>query len=208
MIWPKIVLTPIFSESLIGRLSRGFVHRFMDPMRREVRKKGRSMSYDPKAIANFFIRKARENGSAITPMQLQKLVYISHGWHLGLFGEPMIDEPFEAWDYGPVCTSLYHHFKSYGSTPIRQLAPIEPWREASQGDRNTAIVLGFVWKHYGDMHGVKLSKLTHADGTPWEVTRKSTNGKRHAKIPNTLIGDHYRLLGEKLGLQIEMEPGP
>lgn len=163
------------------------------------------MSYNPKAVANYFIRVAKNSDTAITPMQLQKLVYISHGWHLGLFSKPMIDDSFEAWKYGPVCSSLYQQFKSYGSGPIRHLAPMEPWKELSSSDRQTLVILEFVWKHYGQMHGVKLSNLTHAKGTPWAVTQDLKPSRRHAKISNDLIEDHYRGLAIKLGIQIDSE---
>ena len=48
------------------------------------------MGYSAKALANFFIK----NYTNISPLKIQKLVYISHGWHLGLFDEPLVDDEF------------------------------------------------------------------------------------------------------------------
>ena len=71
-------------------------------------------TYDPIAVANFFIQKSIETGLEVTPMKLLKLVYIAHGWSLGLFGEPLIDEAVVAWTYGPVIPDLYKVLKDYG----------------------------------------------------------------------------------------------
>src|SRR5438552_18215648 len=78
----------------------------------------KTITYDPKAIANFFIETAAAEGKKLTPLQLIKLVYFAHGWYLGLTGEPLIDEPPEAWRYGPVIPSLYHALKDYGNGAI------------------------------------------------------------------------------------------
>lgn len=83
------------------------------------------MSYDSRTIANHFIALAEIEGRTITPMTIQKLVYLAHGWSLGLFDEPLIDDTVEAWEYGPVIPSLYNAFKKYGNNPITQFAKIE-----------------------------------------------------------------------------------
>jgi uncharacterized phage-associated protein len=41
-------------------------------------------------------------------------------FYLGRTGEPLIDEDFEAWDYGPVVPSIYHKTKFYGNKPIKK----------------------------------------------------------------------------------------
>lgn len=64
---------------------------------------------------------ANESGSGLTPLQINKLVYISHGWTLGFLGTPLIENgvaQIEAWKYGPVVVNLYHMLKGYGNHPI------------------------------------------------------------------------------------------
>ena len=80
------------------------------------------MAYEAKAIANYFLEKAKAEGNSLTPMQVQKLVYFAHGWYLGLFGEPLIKESVQAWSYGPVIPSLYQEFKRFGNQGIDELA--------------------------------------------------------------------------------------
>ena len=55
--------------------------------------------YNALVVANYFIDKAKAEGVSLTPMKLQKLIYMAHGWHLALYDKPLIDEQFQAWDY-------------------------------------------------------------------------------------------------------------
>lgn len=54
----------------------------------------------------------------LTNLRLQKVLYFTHMFYSGKEGKPLIDEKFQAWEYGPVLPSLYHHVKMYGKEPI------------------------------------------------------------------------------------------
>lgn len=155
--------------------------------------------YDTLAVANYFLEKARGQGQGIDPMKLQKLVYYAHGWHLAITGKPLIDEPVEAWPYGPVIPSLYHEFKHYGRQPIGSLATRFDGVEfvapcLSSGDHETAAILSRIWETYGRLTGVQLSNLSHEDGSPWQITwdRAEKMGKRRGvDIDDELIKSHF-----------------
>ena len=74
--------------------------------------------YNPIIIANYFLSKYGVDYN-ITPMKLVKLVYIAHGWHLGITNNALIDENPEAWKYGPVIPRVYHTFKKFGKNPVK-----------------------------------------------------------------------------------------
>ena len=74
--------------------------------------------YKVEAVANWFLQYAKSNDIIIDHMKLQKMIYFANGWALGVTGEPLIDERFEAWQYGPVVPSIYHQFKAFGRRPI------------------------------------------------------------------------------------------
>ena len=76
------------------------------------------MSYDARAIANYFLERARLEGKSLDQMKLQKLVYYANGWHIAIKEEPWIDEQVEAWRYGPVIQSLRDAFREYGDQAI------------------------------------------------------------------------------------------
>ena len=80
------------------------------------------MTTSARAVANELIELAKQEGRAFTPLQLLKLVYIAHGWMLGLRQKPLIRDRIEAWKYGPVIPALYHDLKRYGADFVQ--API------------------------------------------------------------------------------------
>lgn len=148
------------------------------------------MSYgnSPKAVADYFLQLSGEENKPLTPMQVLKLVYIAHAWYLGYYGRPLVNEPIEAWQYGPVIRSLYHRYKCYGSGFITDCPTSKPL-----GFSNEEVnIIEQVWKGYGRYSGISLSALTHQDGTPWSITYKQSG--RGATISNDLIEDYYHRL--------------
>ena len=150
-----------------------------------------------KAVGNYFLQ---EHPKEISHLKLQKLVYISHGWHLGIFDKELVTDEFaEAWKYGPVFPSLYHEFKAFGSKPITRLAKDldeEEFRvftpRISQTDSQRIELLCKVWDGYGNLTAGQLSELTHQEETPWSEVWKKSPGIRNLHIENEIIKDHYK----------------
>ena len=151
---------------------------------------------EPKRVAEYILNLAQADGKVLTPMQVLKLVYIAHGWLLGLDGRPLVNEPVEAWRYGPVIRSLYHQYKCYGSNPIDEF----PTEKPNAFDAEEESTIGQVWKGYGNRTGISLSSLTHQPGTPWDITVKQSG--LGAVISNDLIEDYYH----RLTVKPEREP--
>lgn len=141
------------------------------------------------AVANRFLALAAESGNPLTPMQLLKLVYIAHGWNLGLYGAPLIEEEIQAWRYGPVIPDLYNSVRQYRSNPVRDSLQI---RRNNGLDPRDQDLVDQVYRIYGGRTGIELSKLTHAVGTPWHRTYRA--GEFGIAIPNDIIEDHYAQL--------------
>ena len=69
-------------------------------------------------------------GWNLTNLQIQKILYLIHLFYLGRKGDPLINESFEAWDYGPVLPSLYHEINFFDSDPVLDVFKgIEPLKE-------------------------------------------------------------------------------
>lgn len=155
------------------------------------------------AVANFFIKKSLATGIPVTPMKVVKLVYIAHGWYLGLTGEPLIAEGVQAWKYGPVVPSIYYYFRDYGGNQINQPAHTgRPYGQVvyySLANSDLEPFLNKIWEVYGKFSGVDLSAMTHQKGTPWDEAWNALGGKEKMElvIPNNLIKDHYQQLAQR-----------
>ncbi len=148
------------------------------------------------AVSNFFIQKAFDAGGTISPMKLLKLAYISHGWCLALYEDPLLPEQIQAWQYGPVIPSIYHDVKHYGNTPITNLRSIDfyPNHYPVVKDDKVIGLLNKIWEVYGSYSGIDLSNLTHEKGSPWDVVWNEQGGKhqKNTPIPNELIKEFYK----------------
>lgn len=151
------------------------------------------------AIANWFLDRAERERRRLTPLELLKFVYISDGWHRALLGEPLIEEPIEAWKYGPVIPSIYRAFSRYGGNPIQGRATLTeteggmPETPTFTGDERQENVLEAVWNNYKHLSGGQFINLTHQPGSPWAETwsEQSPHGKPSI-IDGEKIKQHYR----------------
>ena len=149
--------------------------------------------YDSVTVANRFLELAKDRGATLTPMQLLKLVYLAHGWHLGLYGVPLIREDVQAWQYGPVIPKLYRAIKNFRSHPV--VGPLHGGEETL--DEVADDTVEQVYSIYGRLTGPALSRLTHAPGSPWAETY--VPGSFGLDISNDLIEEHYQRLANAKG---------
>ena len=168
--------------------------------------------YNVRAVANWFLDHAEnKTGEQLTAMKLQKLVYVSHGWHLAYDNPPLVDQFVEAWKWGPVFRSLYSEFQHFGGEPITARATLldggslttkEIRLEDYQGLDPTQIgaFLSGVWDVYGKFTAGELSDITHRLGTPWHQMFEKMGNRilPFTTIPNNMIKQHYKkLLNER-----------
>lgn len=151
------------------------------------------MAYPIKHVVNCFLQKDFEDGTAsITPMKMQKLLYFLQGWHLAIIGEPVIEEKFSAWQYGPVEENLYHMLKKYRGMPITAYLTDEDSQQAFVVANTAEMfhkILDMVWRKYSIFSALQLSAMTHEQGTPWDdVYNHSTS----PYISNDKIKDYFK----------------
>ena len=159
-----------------------------------------SMPLPAKAVANYFLDRAKRDRIPMTQMKIQKLVYIAHGWHLAMLDRPLIREKIEAWRWGPVIPDLYHDLKEFGNQPVtRESVEIVIEGTAvnlrapkiSFADRDTdktKILLDRVWRVYHGYTAAQLSAMTHREETPWQEMARNLK----IYIPNKLIQRYYK----------------
>ena len=145
--------------------------------------------------ANEIIRLALAAEKPLTHMQIQKLVYISHGWSLVASGQKLTFDDPEAWKFGPVFRLLWERLQYSGKTPISTLIPddrVLPHRNAAPGKfgEQAKGIVQKVHARYGGFAGFQLSALTHREGSPWRQIYNDGNGQNQ-EIPAFMIRQHF-----------------
>jgi uncharacterized phage-associated protein len=150
-----------------------------------------------RAVANELLDLAEDSGSGIDPLQMEKLVYLSQGWALGLLGTHLFREWIEAWEYGPVVPELYHNLKMFGSSRIKGRMSAYDYAQrrivtASEtfGETEGEIIRA-VWEKYGSWSGPRLIRLTHQPGSPWQQTRGTHPFIYNPRIDPELIKEWF-----------------
>lgn len=153
------------------------------------------MAYPSTSVARKIFEVASDSGRSLTPLELVKLTYLSHGWHLAFTGEPLVSEAVQAWQYGPVYPELYHAIKHFRASPVTKVPPAgtELFGTRELDEVSVQIIIS-VFAAYKSLNGVQLSALTHQQGTPWDLT---WDGTRNKQIANELIKAHFDELNRK-----------
>lgn len=120
--------------------------------------------YTSLLVANSILVRFFKNGINISPMKLQKLIYIVYREYLVRAKVPLFSEEFETWQYGPVVRTVYDEFKSFGSNSINKYASDALGRIYVCNEESDEIlkdVLDRVFKKYRYVSAIELSKKTH-----------------------------------------------
>jgi len=165
-------------------------------------------SWSPE-IANEFISIAAGGGRSLSQMQLQKLVYIAHGWCLAYSEQPLTGDRPEAWAFGPVYRRLSDALARYGADGVtREISVGEMQFDQSIGDPDLPAkadlnsfemdTIVMVYEDYGALDASRLSSLTQRPGTPWARVFADGAGK-FRDIPHSLIRSQFVELARESG---------
>ena len=87
--------------------------------------------YNALSVARFIVDYCNSIKSGISNLKLQKILYFVQADFLVSTPQhtPCFSDEIEAWDFGPVVPSVYHHYKVYGSSiiPSDQNDPFLPF---------------------------------------------------------------------------------
>lgn len=128
-------------------------------------------------------------GWGVTNLKLQKVLYLAHMMFMGKnFGEPLINDNFQAWNYGPVVPELYREVRMYGNGPIRTgfygSELIQNTKEAHEIEDACSFLL--------KQSASRLVDFTHRVGGAWD--RNYVPGAKGVVIPNDQIMQEYKEL--------------
>lgn len=140
------------------------------------------------SVANAFLELARRSGKSLTNMQLQKLVYIAHGYSLARLRQPLFHNNIHAFEWGPVIPNLYKILRQYGAGEVKNFISVSGEPPIAEDGQEMEIIRE-VWHDYKDFSGLELSALTHRKGTPWSETWRTNP---FGVIADELIAEYYR----------------
>jgi uncharacterized phage-associated protein len=145
-------------------------------------------------VANEFIRLAANQGRPLDQIQLQKLVYIAHGWCLALHGQPLTGDRPEAWDFGPVYRRLADALALHGLGPVTDqiCVPEEVRTELEVVERD---LIARIYQDYSRFSGSQLSNLTRRGNAPWAQIYAGGAGK-FRDIPHDLVRAQFVQIAE------------
>lgn len=123
----------------------------------------------------------------ITNLQVHKLLYLAHMVYLGRNKNPLVDELFQAWMFGPVLPKVYNRFKIFGSSPVRK----QIFNNLEFPKKKEFSILEETWRLLKDKKGWELVALTHREGGAWE---KYFYPDLNSLIPNESIIEEYSMI--------------
>ena len=129
-------------------------------------------------------------------MQVQKILYFANMLFIGRSGHdnPLIEDKFLTWVYGPAVDLLYERIKRYGKDSVKREAfddiiPImnEDTQEPEEGYKTHVEVLKDAYKRWGKFDSYKLVGISHWRKGAW---KKSVDSEEK-EISNILIKEEF-----------------
>ena len=120
------------------------------------------MSYNVLDIANKLLALADDCcGELMSNMKLQKMLYYQQGYHLALFDEPLFEDDFEAWMYGPAVPIVYEYYEMNGNNGI------QPQKTAIKLTNKEEALFYEVYRIYRIYSAIGLMNLSQSE-KPWK----------------------------------------
>lgn len=130
-----------------------------------------SLLISPVHLANTVLKYGFEHNITITPMKLQRLIYLIYAAFLQKSGILLFTEQFHCWQYGAVLTSVYYKFACFRAKTITKYAP-----DADNTVRCLNIktnsdlyhVFNHIMLEYGNLSPTSLCNITRAGNSAWD----------------------------------------
>ena len=126
-------------------------------------------------VAKYIIDKCVKDGSPISNLQLQKILYYVQVDFLKRNGEPLFSENIEAWQFGPVVPEAYNRFCGFGSLPIENEYEVSLHENLSNPN---IICLNQIIEEKREKYPWDLVAETHTKDKAWSKVYKDGIGNR------------------------------
>lgn len=131
----------------------------------------------------------------VTPLMLQKLLYLIQGTSYALYDHSMFIEHSQAWVHGPVYPDVYHLFKQFSFNPIDDDRFVLFEELENTLSEEECHVIDLVIHTYGLYSTKVLETITHTQD-PWISARKGYKGTvpSHEPIIEENIRNYFHTL--------------
>jgi len=127
----------------------------------------------------------RLSGEVIDEMKLHKLLYFAQRESLAITNEPLFEEKFESWKYGPVSREVRPHYTVDGMY----------YKDKRTLSAGSAYIVKNVILQYGALASWKLSQISHKE-LSWQNARKGLAEGENGDV--LLLLDDIRKDAEKV----------
>lgn len=128
------------------------------------------------------------SGWSLSNLEMQKIGFIAEMLHLGRTGAPLINEQWQAWDYGPVQPDLYHQAKVFGADPVKDIF-FSTFLQSGSSHEKAVIDAYTAMK---DLRPGQMVNITHQKNGAWAT--HYVPGKKGRVIPKAAIAAEYGTL--------------
>tara|TARA_R100000406_G_C3028054_1_gene102459 strand:- start:50 stop:508 length:459 start_codon:yes stop_codon:yes gene_type:complete len=125
------------------------------------------------------------SNNSVTNLQVHRLLYIANMIYLGDYNKRLINEDFEAWEYGPVLSIVYQRFKHFG---VGRICPEYDVSQDIDKFKPEVELLQNIWDSFRHRSGTSLIAFTHQDFGAWKKVYQAGLNKI---IPDDLIIEEY-----------------
>lgn len=125
---------------------------------------------DAIVLSNYILK----HYGPMSHLKLQKLLYYCDAYSLAYFGNPLIEDNFEAWVHGPVCRRLYDNLKDKSklySDVAYTSDGVDVDKEFNSLTFDQQTLLNNVLRELSSWSSFELEASTHQEA-PWKNARK------------------------------------
>lgn len=123
-------------------------------------------------VAQYIFNEYKKiSGQIIDEMKLQKLLYYTQRESIAVVNEPMFNDEFEGWKYGPVCRSVRAVYTHDGMNA-----------DCFEISFENAYIVKNVINEYGVMESWQLSRLSHKE-ISWKNAREGLKEDDIGDVP-------------------------
>jgi prophage ps3 protein len=147
-------------------------------------------------LSAHVINRCMDLGEPTTHFKLQKMLYMLEVKSLVHSGKSLIDENFEAWQYGPFLRSIYD---KYSYMAACEMLVRQKTNKELPSDQRNAIINNI--DEMAKMNLWELAQISMEPDTPWA---KVYEKDKEVKIPNQLMVSYAKALRESISKESQI----